>query len=60
MINDKTRSDMFQLLGMIEAIRFPLVWSNNETTSQAYYDLIDSIRDQYIKILKETVGYSDE
>jgi len=43
---------MMFLLGQLEAIRFPLVWES-ETRSQAYYDLLDSITNQYRGFIKQ-------
>jgi len=57
----KLRQDMIFLLGQIEAILFPLMWPNgNEVQNQGYYDLLDSIRNQYVSILKRTIGYEDD
>jgi uncharacterized protein YegL len=59
--NQKLRQDMMFLLGQIEAIRYPIMWQSGKTNiNQAYYDLLDSIREQYVKILKKTIGYEDE
>jgi len=44
------RDKMMALLGQLEAIKFPLCW--NEGNGQPYYDLIDSIAEQYKSILK--------
>ena len=60
MINVKTRADMFRVLGMLDALAFPLPSTGNEHMNSGHYDLINSIREQYIKILKDTIGYSDE
>jgi hypothetical protein len=54
------RDNMMLLLGQIEAIRYPFVWNGDNVSQQAYYDLIDSIKSQYIKILGELWGYSEE
>lgn len=43
-----TRDKAMIILGQLQAIRFPL---NGET--QAYYDLIDNISDQYVSLLKD-------
>lgn len=51
------RDKMFLLLGKLEAINFPLLFDDGEVNHQAYYDLIDSIVDDYKSILKEL--YSD-
>ncbi len=56
-MNDpKIRDKMIILLGQIDAIRYPLIWN---TDTQGYYDLLDSIRDQYVYILKHTIGYEE-
>lgn len=52
---DKLKQDMHILLGQIDAICFPLVDGYNSS----YYDLIDSIKSQYVSILKRTVGYEE-
>jgi hypothetical protein len=58
--NLKLRQDMVFLLGQIEAIRFPLMWhSGQEAINQAYYDLLDSIREQFVRIMKQTIGYEE-
>lgn len=54
MINPKLRDEMMFLLGQISAACYPL--ADNE---QGHYDLMDSIRGQYVKILKELVGYEE-
>jgi hypothetical protein len=59
-MNAKLRDDLMYLLGQIDAIRYPLLWNKEENVSQAYYDLVDSIRSQYVKILGELIGYNDE
>jgi hypothetical protein len=51
----KLRQDMFYLLGQLEAISFPLSGDSNH----GYYDLIDSIKEQYKEILKRTVGFKE-
>ena len=56
MIDDpKIRQDMVYLLGQIEALCYPL--QSGEGFNQGYYDLIDSIKEQYVSILKKTIGY---
>jgi hypothetical protein len=56
-INDqKIRQEMIYLLGQLEAACYPLVGIN---INNAYYDLIDSIREQYVKILKQIIGYEE-
>lgn len=56
--NLKLRDEMILLLGQIEAIRFPIIWQAGENSNnQAYYDLIDNIRDTYVKILNQIFGY---
>jgi len=58
--NLKLRDDMIFLLGQMESIRFPLIWrAGEDNLNQAYYDLLDSIREQYVKILKQTIGYEE-
>lgn len=49
-MNQKLRDDMMALYGQFSAISFPLVWKGEET--QAYYDLIDNMLEQYKSILK--------
>lgn len=59
--NQKLREKMIFLLGQLQAISFPLMWqSGEENINQAYYDLIDSIKEQYVEILKQTIGYEDD
>jgi len=61
MINDKKLThDMLTLLGKLEAICFPLMWKSNNEFNQPYYDLIDSIKEQYVDILKKTIGYEND
>lgn len=55
-ITQKTRDNMIHLLGQLDAARFPMT----ENFSQGYFDLIDSIREQYVKILREIMGFTDE
>ena len=50
MIDQKLRDDMLALYGMFNAISLPLVW-NATNESQAYYDLIDNMLEQYKSIL---------
>lgn len=50
-MNQKLRDDMMMLKGRLEAIGFPLVWESI-TNKQAYYDLIDSINEEYESILR--------
>ena len=58
MITDaKLREDMIYLLGQMQAISFPIVWTDGSDANHAYYDLIDSINLQYKDILKRTIGY---
>lgn len=58
--NQKLRQDMVFLLGQIEAIGYPIMWCPGESNvNQGYYDLLDSIREQYVKILKRTIGYEE-
>lgn len=59
-MNLKLRDDMMFLLGQIEAIRYPFVWNEENVSQQAYYDLIDSVRTQYVKILGELIGFKDD
>lgn len=59
--NQKLREDMMHLLGKINAICFPLMWCNDcENVNQSYYDLIDSIKVEYIKILEQTIWYKND
>ena len=46
------RDKMTFLLGQLESIKYPFIWTT-ELASQAYYDLIDSIVDQYKSIMKD-------
>ena len=56
MIDDpKIRQQMVYLLGQLEAICYPL--QTGDAINQGYYDLIDSIKEQYVSILKRTIGY---
>lgn len=49
-----TRDKAMQLLGAIRSIEFPLKWDDrNRAENTAYYDLIDSIVEQYKSLLKE-------
>jgi len=59
MIQDaKLRDDMMFLLGQIEAVQYPFIWEPG-TTNAAYYDLLESIRGQYVRILQRTIGYQE-
>ena len=51
-MNKKLREDMMVLKGMMEAIRFPLHWIN-EQVSQPFYDLLDNIGERYDSIISE-------
>jgi hypothetical protein len=56
MINDpKLQQDMFYLLGQIDAACFPMHVKHNH----GYGDLMESIKEQYVSILKRTVGYEE-
>ena len=56
MIDDpKLRQNMVYLLGQIEALCYALLCK--EEYNQGYYELIDSIKEQYVYILKQTIGY---
>lgn len=61
MIEDqKIRQEMVFLLGQIEAICYPLMWQKGkDAVNTAYYDLVDSIREQYVNILKKTIGWEE-
>lgn len=48
--NEKLRDDMMFLFGQLHAIAFPLILNKGEENS-AYYDLIDSIIEQYKSVL---------
>lgn len=51
---------MFYLMGQIEAIQFPLMWSDDkQTMSTAYYDLLESIKIQYVSIMRDLWGYEE-
>lgn len=53
----KLRDNMFRLLGAINAISFPLIWTNNEIyNNTAYYDLLENLVEQYDAILVEMWG----
>ena len=43
-----TRDKAMQILGQLHAISFPLA-----SDRQPYYDLVDSIKEQYQELLKE-------
>lgn len=43
-----TRDKAMQILGQLKAIQFPLSGDN-----QAYYDLVDSIAEQFQALIKE-------
>lgn len=47
-MNSDLRDKMNRVAGMIEALRFPII-----VATPAYYDLIDSIAEQYEAIMKE-------
>lgn len=55
MTDQKLREDMYCLLGKLEAIAFPLMWSDNKGANQAYYDLIDSIVNDYENIISRVM-----
>lgn len=57
MIEQKTKEKMMFLLGQIEAIAFPLMWTESTHTNQAYYDLVDSIKTQLESIMNDLWGY---
>ncbi len=46
------RDKMMFLMGQIEAIQYPLVWKK-EAASHGYYDLIESMSQQYKAIVKD-------
>ena len=56
--NQKLRQDMIYLLGQLEAIQYPIVCHQGQDMD-GYYHLLGSIRDQYVSILKRTVGYKE-
>lgn len=57
MIEDKKlKQDMMIILGMLEAASYPLCSGDGNSP---YYDLIDTIKEQYISIIKRTVGYEE-
>ena len=60
MLNPKLRDDMMFLLGQIESMQSPILWDRKREGMPAYYDLIDSIRCKYVRILGELTGYLDE
>lgn len=58
--NQKTREKMFYLMGQIEAIQFPLMWSDDkQNMSTAYYDLLESMKIQYVSIMRDLWGYEE-
>lgn len=56
MTDQKLKEDMFRLLGKLDAIAFPLLLSESKGTNQPYYDLIDSIINDYEDILSRITG----
>jgi len=50
-MTQELRDKMYRIQGMLEAIRFPVV-----EAPTAYYDLVDSIAEQYESVLKEVNG----
>jgi hypothetical protein len=52
----KIKQDMIYLLGQLEAICFPII---GDSDNQGYYDLIDSIKEQYKNILIKTIGFQE-
>ena len=50
-MTQELRDKMHKIQGMIEAIRFPIT-----EAPAAYYDLIDSIAEQYESVLKEVTN----
>ena len=46
------RDKIMTLLGQLKAIRYPILPGKIDE-SQAYYDLIDSMEEQFIAIIKE-------
>lgn len=59
-MNQRLRDDMMQLLGQIEVLCYPFVWNGDNVSQQAYYDLIDSIKSQYVKIIGEIWGNDED
>jgi hypothetical protein len=58
--NQKLRQDMMFLLGQIEAIPYSITLQSGQgSINQVYYDFLDSIREQYVNILKQTIGYEE-
>lgn len=49
-MNQELRGKMHRIQGMIEALRLPIA-----EAPPAYYDLIDSIAEQYGSVLKEVM-----
>jgi hypothetical protein len=59
-IDIHTRDKMILILGQLQSLSFPLMWaSNQEHTNTAYYDLIDSIINQYTTLLTALIGYKE-
>lgn len=56
-MNPKTRDEMLIILGLLEAIRFPIIPSE---FNNGYYDLIEMIVNRYKSVLTELIGYKDE
>lgn len=50
-MNQELRDKMYRIQGMLESMRFPII-----EAPAAYYDLIDSIAEQYERVLKELNG----
>jgi NADH:ubiquinone oxidoreductase subunit B-like Fe-S oxidoreductase len=57
--DEKLKQKMLILLGQIEAICYPIIMGNCGGNG-GYYDLVDSIKEQYVEILKQTIGYADD
>ena len=60
-IKQELRDDLLRLAGKLEALRFPLAWKEGaDLFNQAYYDLVDSIGDDYNRVVTRLIGCDDE
>jgi hypothetical protein len=57
--DEKLKQKMLILLGQLEAICYPIIWGDRGN-NHGYYDLVDSIKEHYVYILKQTMGYQDD
>lgn len=54
-INIVTREQLFKILGLLDAIQFPL-----NDASNGYYDLLEHIQKEYVLLLNMLIEYKDE